>query len=149
MQGGWVRVGGGLSRVSIGNILRQKHQRQRHVTVTIVLALATLGNMIQIEMILSVLRCPRWPRQVPLCNCHVSLSPMVSLTNIANVNDPLVCEWYFVPNFYNTKIWNMRGGNILKPSYNFLTLVPWHFIDCNFVEKPFELKLPLFVLRWS
>jgi hypothetical protein len=42
----------------------QKHQQQRHATVTIVLALATLGDMTQIEMILSVLRCTRWPRQI-------------------------------------------------------------------------------------
>ncbi len=41
-----------LSCVSIGNILRQKHQQQRHVTVTVVLALATLGDATQIEMIL-------------------------------------------------------------------------------------------------
>ncbi len=41
-----------LRRVSIGDILRGKRQRQRHATVTIVLVLATLGDMTQIEMIL-------------------------------------------------------------------------------------------------
>jgi hypothetical protein len=41
-----------LSLLSIGNILRQKCQQQRHATVTIVLALATLGDTKQIEMIL-------------------------------------------------------------------------------------------------
>ena len=40
------------SPVSIGNIFRQKCQRQRHATVTIVLALATLGDVAQIQMIL-------------------------------------------------------------------------------------------------
>jgi hypothetical protein len=41
-----------LSRISIGDILKEKCQRLRHVTVTIVLALATLGNKTQIEIII-------------------------------------------------------------------------------------------------
>ncbi len=40
------------SCISIGDILRWKHQQQRHTTVTIVLALATLGDAAKIEMIL-------------------------------------------------------------------------------------------------
>jgi hypothetical protein len=50
--------------------------------------LATLGDMTQIEMILSVSRHPRWPRQVQSRDYHKLLSKMVSLINIANVNDP-------------------------------------------------------------
>ncbi len=78
------------SHFSIGKFLRQKHQRQQHATVTIVLALATLGDAAQIEMILSVSCHPRWPRQVQLwlsgavvadvfayklCRCKWALSP--------------------------------------------------------------------------
>jgi len=70
------------SCVSIGNILRQKYQR--HVTVTSVLALATLGYTTQIEMTpkvtkISTVTC--LSRQL-----HVAVV-MVSLTNVANVND--------------------------------------------------------------
>ncbi len=42
----------------------KKCQQQWHAMVTIVLALATLGNGTQIEMILSVSNRPRWPRQI-------------------------------------------------------------------------------------
>ncbi len=59
-----------LRRVSIGNFLRQKCQR--HTTVR-VLALATLGDVIQIEMILSVSRRPMWPRQVQSCDCRCAV----------------------------------------------------------------------------
>jgi hypothetical protein len=44
-----------LSCLSIGDVLWQKRQRQRHATDTIVLALVTLGKATPIEMILSVL----------------------------------------------------------------------------------------------
>jgi hypothetical protein len=46
------------------------------------LALATLGDAIQIEMILSVLRYPRWPSQVQSC---VTVAGIIALT-FANVN---------------------------------------------------------------
>jgi hypothetical protein len=36
---------------TLAMFLRQKRQRQQHTTVTIVLALATLGGMTKIEMI--------------------------------------------------------------------------------------------------
>ncbi len=53
------------------------------MTVTIVLALAILDDVTQIEMILSVSRRPRWPRQVP---SYVAVTD--GFANIANVNDP-------------------------------------------------------------
>jgi hypothetical protein len=84
------------SRVSIGNILRQKHQRHWHASITIVLALATLGDTIQIEMILSVSHRPRWPRQVQSCDCRMLLLLTVSLTNVVNVNDPLGLIYTYV-----------------------------------------------------
>ncbi len=46
------------------------------------LALATLGDAIQIEMILSVSRRPGWPSQV---QSHVAVAGVIALT-FANVN---------------------------------------------------------------
>ncbi len=71
-----------LTRVSIGKVFMVKFQRQQHVPVTTVLTLASLGNATQIEMILSVLRRPRLPRQVK----SLLLSLMFSSTNFANVH---------------------------------------------------------------
>jgi hypothetical protein len=59
---------------------------------TLILALATLGGATEIEMILSFLHHPRWPRQVQLHNCCVLLSPTVLLANFTNVNDPLLAN---------------------------------------------------------
>ncbi len=59
------------------------------MTVIIVLALATLGDTIKLEIILSMLCCPKWPRQVQPHDCHMSMLPTVLLTNVANGNDPL------------------------------------------------------------
>jgi len=57
---------------------------------TLVLALATLDHMTEIEMILSVSRSPRYPRQKQSRDCHMLLLPTVLLINITNVNNPLV-----------------------------------------------------------
>jgi hypothetical protein len=46
------------------------------------LALATLGDAIQIEMILFVLHCPGWPSQV---QSHVAVAGIIALT-FANLN---------------------------------------------------------------
>jgi hypothetical protein len=54
---------------TLANFAKQNCQRQRHVTVITVLALATLGNGQEIETILSVLHHPRWPRRVR-SECH-------------------------------------------------------------------------------
>jgi hypothetical protein len=65
------------------------------MTVTIVLAQATLAGMMQIEMILSLLHRPRQPKAAqgsprrPKASSHVSLSLVLSPTNVANVNEPL------------------------------------------------------------
>jgi hypothetical protein len=48
------------------------------VTVTIVLAMATMGDMTQIGLFLFMLRCPRWPRQVSDCHVPLLLSPALS-----------------------------------------------------------------------
>jgi hypothetical protein len=53
-----------LSGIYIIKDLRQNCQWQQHMTVTTILALATLGDWKQIEMILYVSHCPRGPRQV-------------------------------------------------------------------------------------
>jgi hypothetical protein len=56
-----------------------------HDSDTLVLALATLGGTTNIEMILSVLHCPRWPRQVRQWH----KIPDSFATNLTNVNDPM------------------------------------------------------------
>ncbi len=65
---------------------------------TIVLALATLGEATKIGSFLLMSRCPRWPRQVQSRHCCVSLSLMVTLTDAANVNDPIRRIIYTQPN---------------------------------------------------
>ncbi len=54
----------------------------------LVLALATLGKATEIGSFLFKSCLPRWPRQVQSCDCCMSLTLMVMLTNVANVNDP-------------------------------------------------------------
>ncbi len=39
------------------------------------LALTTLGDATEIGSFLFMSRCPRWPRQVQVCHCRLSLSP--------------------------------------------------------------------------
>jgi hypothetical protein len=51
--------------------------------------LTCLGQMREIDMILSLSHRPRWPRQVQSGDCCMSLSLTVMPTNAANVNDPL------------------------------------------------------------
>ncbi len=66
-----------FSRVSIGNILRWKHQWQWHTTVTIVLALATLGDVTQIEMILIAKASKEGDIMLQYHRCyHVQTSPV-------------------------------------------------------------------------
>jgi hypothetical protein len=66
-----------LNHISIGNLLRQKSQRQWHVTVTIALALATLGNVTQIEMILISKASNEGDIALQYLRCyHVQTSPM-------------------------------------------------------------------------
>ncbi len=60
---------------------------------TLVLSSATLCRMTEIEMILSVLYHPRWPKQVQLL---VAVANGFDKKNIANVNDPLAACLYFV-----------------------------------------------------
>ncbi len=64
-----------LRIIYIGNICWWKCQRQLHVSL---LYLATLGDATQIGSFLLLSCRPRWPRQVQLCLCHVSLSPALS-----------------------------------------------------------------------
>ncbi len=42
------------------------------------LALATLGDATEIGLFLFMSRCPKWPRQVQVCRCRLSLSPTLS-----------------------------------------------------------------------
>jgi hypothetical protein len=62
--------------------------RDSHMTV---LALATLGGAIHIELFLSMLRRPRWPRQVisdcPVSLWHVAVTGVITPT-FANGNTP-------------------------------------------------------------
>jgi hypothetical protein len=58
------------------------------MTVTIVLALATLGDATQIGMFLFLVAQPKYCH-IAQGDCHVFLSLTVSLTNVINVNDPL------------------------------------------------------------
>ncbi len=53
-----------LSCISTGKICYQNHWQFCNVKNPTLLALATLGDKTQIEMILLVLYHPRWPRQV-------------------------------------------------------------------------------------
>ncbi len=66
----------------------------------LVLALATLGGITEIASFLFVVTPPKVPNasttvtvMLLLHYCHVSLSLTVSLTNFANVNNPL-CVYY-------------------------------------------------------
>ncbi len=52
--------------------LRQKHQQQRHTTDIIVLALATLGDATQIEMIISVSHAHRHLSNIDRLMAHTA-----------------------------------------------------------------------------
>ncbi len=84
-----------LSRVYTGDVFKVKREQQLHATVTIVLALATLGGMTQTESFLSYVAPPKVAVKgiEIIVNWNligrVSLSPTVSLTNFPNVNDLL------------------------------------------------------------
>ncbi len=77
---------------------------------TLILALATLGGVTEIEMILyvtspkvvkaSTVTCGHRHKRIHIRFLCVSLSPTVLLMNIANVNDPLThsqqSKWYIL-----------------------------------------------------
>jgi hypothetical protein len=62
------------------------------MTVTTVFALATLGGMTQIGLFLFLVTSPKVAKASTVAPPKVSVRvnvPTVSLTNVANVNDPL------------------------------------------------------------
>jgi hypothetical protein len=69
-----------LSRIYIGNV---KRNVARIITGIIVLYLHTLANR-------NYPICVALPKASTVADCRVSLSLTVSLTNVANVNDPLL-----------------------------------------------------------
>jgi hypothetical protein len=71
---------------------------------TLVLALATLGEATEIGSFLFMSCRQRWQRQVQSCDCRVSLSLMVTLTTVANVNDPLRLSIKLLENIYRTNV---------------------------------------------
>ena len=71
---------------------------------TLVLALATLGEATEIGSFLFMSRRQRWQRQIQSCDCRVSLSLMVTLTTVANVNDPLRLSIVLLENIYRTNV---------------------------------------------
>jgi hypothetical protein len=81
-----------LSHFSIGKVKPDNASHSDNATVTTALSLATLGDVTQIEMTLSVLHHPRWPRQVhSLSKVSMSLSLLLMflLKNFSNVHQYL------------------------------------------------------------
>jgi hypothetical protein len=88
-----------LSYIYIGNV---KRNVARNITGIITLYLLTLAN----RNYPICVALPKVAKASTVVDCRVSLSPTVSLTNVANVNDPLL------------KSYENAGVKVLKLSYS-------------------------------